>query len=94
MTMDVRFLGAGYGYPTPAGEEATRLARDYAGIVLDPTYTAKAFAGALWQVRARRAEHVLYWHTLSGAPMAPLLADAPGEGELPPRLRALALPPT
>jgi D-cysteine desulfhydrase len=92
MTMDARFLGAGYGYATAAGDEATRLAREHAGIVLDPTYTAKAFAGALWQVRARRAEHVLYWHTLSSAPMTPLLEGAPREEEMGAPLRALLLP--
>jgi D-cysteine desulfhydrase len=91
MTMDARFLGAGYGHPTAEGEEATRLAREHAGIGLDPTYTAKAFAGALWQVRARRAEHVLYWHTLSSAPMAPLLEGAPAEEQIDARLRALLL---
>jgi 1-aminocyclopropane-1-carboxylate deaminase/D-cysteine desulfhydrase-like pyridoxal-dependent ACC family enzyme len=92
MTMDARFLGAGYGHATGAGDEATRLAREHAGIGLDPTYTAKAFAGALWQVRARRAEHVLYWHTLSSAPMAPLLEGAPREEDLDAPLRALLLP--
>ena len=72
----------GYGYPTAEGEEATRVAREHAGLTLDPTYTAKAFACALWHVRARRGEHVLYWHTLSSAPMAPLLAGAPEEDEI------------
>jgi 1-aminocyclopropane-1-carboxylate deaminase/D-cysteine desulfhydrase-like pyridoxal-dependent ACC family enzyme len=92
MTTDARFLGAGYGHPTVAGQEATRLALEHAGIALDPTYTAKAFAGALWQVRARRAEHVLYWHTLSSAPMKPLLEGAPAEEEMGAPLRALLLP--
>ena len=39
-----------------AGDEATVAARDGAGLTLDPTYTAKAFASALWHVRARRGE--------------------------------------
>jgi 1-aminocyclopropane-1-carboxylate deaminase/D-cysteine desulfhydrase-like pyridoxal-dependent ACC family enzyme len=89
---DARFLGAGYGSPTPEGEEATALARIHGGLELDPTYTAKAFAGALWFVRARRAATVLYWHTLSSAPMAPLLAAAPDEGHIPSALIALAVP--
>lgn len=92
MSMDVRFLGEGYGYPTAAGEEATAVARTHAGITLDPTYTAKTFAAALWYLRARRAERVLYWHTLSSAPMAPLLEGAPDESEIDVKLRALALP--
>jgi D-cysteine desulfhydrase len=76
LIVDERFLGSGYGYPTDEGEAASRDAAS-AGLALDPTYTAKAFACALWYVRARRAERVLYWHTLSSAPMSPLLAGAP-----------------
>jgi 1-aminocyclopropane-1-carboxylate deaminase/D-cysteine desulfhydrase-like pyridoxal-dependent ACC family enzyme len=89
LSMDVRFLGRGYAFSTLEGDDATRDARERAGLVLDPTYTAKAFACALWHVRARRARHVLYWHTLSSAPMAPLLDGAPEEGAMDPRLRAL-----
>jgi 1-aminocyclopropane-1-carboxylate deaminase/D-cysteine desulfhydrase-like pyridoxal-dependent ACC family enzyme len=89
VVIDRRFLGAGYAYPTPEGEEATSIAADLAGLPLDPTYTAKTFACALWFVRARRATHVLYWHTLSSAPMTPLLEGAPPEEEIPRSLRAL-----
>lgn len=89
LTVDVRFLGAGYGHATPEGADATRDALEHTGLALDPTYTAKAFACALWHVRARRAARVLYWHTLNSAPMAPLLTDAPTEEALDPRLRAL-----
>jgi 1-aminocyclopropane-1-carboxylate deaminase/D-cysteine desulfhydrase-like pyridoxal-dependent ACC family enzyme len=92
LAVDGRFLGAGYACPIDAGAEATALAREHAGIELDSTYTAKAFASALWHVRARRAERVLYWHTLSSAPMEPLLEGAPPEGSLHPSLRALLLP--
>jgi len=87
--MDRRFLGAGYGHRTPLGDEATVVARAAAGLVLDPTYTAKAFAAALWQVRARAAPVVLYWHTLSSASMAPLLAGAPLEVDIDAPLRKL-----
>jgi len=91
LAVDPRFLGKGYGYATPEGDEATRVARG-AGLVLDPTYTAKAFASALWRVRARSERTILYWHTLSSAPMGPLLEGAPGEAMLSPRLRSLLLP--
>lgn len=90
LSTDSRFLGRGYGWAVAAGDEATRLANDAAGIVLDPTYTAKAFASALWHVRARRGRHIVYWHTLSSAPMAPLLEGAPSEESLVPSLRELA----
>jgi hypothetical protein len=89
--VDARFLGRGYGHPTPEGSAATEVARD-AGLTLDPTYTAKAFAGALWHLRARRARTILYWHTLSSAPMGPLLSGAPSELVLSEGLRNLLLP--
>ena len=62
---------------------------------LDGTYTAKAFAAAVELAAARRQasvgsgrEIILYWHTLSSAPMGPLL---PGkeERDLAPRLLRL-----
>jgi D-cysteine desulfhydrase len=89
LSTDVRYLGRGYGWAIAAGDEATRLAEDAAGLVLDPTYTAKAFASALWHVRARRGRHIVYWHTLSCAPMSPLLEGAPSEESLATSLREL-----
>jgi 1-aminocyclopropane-1-carboxylate deaminase/D-cysteine desulfhydrase-like pyridoxal-dependent ACC family enzyme len=86
--MDTRFLGRGYGEPAPEGSEAMRVAGGI-GLNLDPTYTAKSFASALWYVRARAARVVLYWHTLSSAPMDPLLHGAPDLDHLNPGLRAL-----
>jgi 1-aminocyclopropane-1-carboxylate deaminase/D-cysteine desulfhydrase-like pyridoxal-dependent ACC family enzyme len=38
-------LGGGYGEPTAAGRDAIRLLARTEGMLLDPTYTAKAFAG-------------------------------------------------
>lgn len=45
-TVEVRddFVGGGYGAPTPEGEEAIRTFGRFAGVVLDPVYTAKAGA--------------------------------------------------
>ncbi|MBX3189425.1 MAG: pyridoxal-phosphate dependent enzyme [Labilithrix sp.] len=74
------WIGRGYGYTTPEGDEATARAQTF-GLTLDPTYTAKAFACAL----ARTEETVLYWHTLSTASLDAL---DPG-GDLPPRLARL-----
>jgi len=89
IAVDDRFVGNGYGWPVLVADEATREAREAAGLVLDPTYTAKAFAAALWQARARRATCVLYWHTLSSAPMHRLLKGSPEESALAPALRRL-----
>jgi len=40
-------IGPGYAVPTEAGREALRLAARLEGLVLDPTYTAKALAGLI-----------------------------------------------
>ena len=69
-------LGAGYGEPTEAGRQALSLAAAH-DLKLDLTYTAKCFAGALDVVASKRFTNILYWHTLSSAPMGPLLEGAP-----------------
>jgi 1-aminocyclopropane-1-carboxylate deaminase/D-cysteine desulfhydrase-like pyridoxal-dependent ACC family enzyme len=89
------FLGKGYGHATRAGEEATaaaaalpatgpaRVAAAAGGLALDATYTAKAFACALDRVRDGSDRTVLYWHTLSSAPLDPRgVARAPLEARL------------
>jgi hypothetical protein len=62
-------------------------------LVLEPTYTAKAFAAALDRVAHGGYKRILFWHTFSGAPLAPLLEQAPAEGDLPGDLRALFTEP-
>ena len=87
--IDTRFLGDGYGHATRDGDAATQDAKIGATLTLDATYTAKAFAAALWHVRARRSPRVLYLHTLSSAPMEPLLEGAAAIDAMDPALRAL-----
>jgi D-cysteine desulfhydrase len=60
-------LGRGYGWPTPAGDRAQRLAAEH-GLTLDPTYGAKAFA-ALMQPASGDVQRVVFWHTFA-APAA------------------------
>jgi len=91
LEVERRYLGDGYGRSTSASDRATREAARV-GLTLDDTYTAKAFAAALDQVALGRERHVLFWNTLSSAPLAPLLIDAPGEHELASEIRALAHP--
>ena len=88
-TVERRYLGQGYGFPTSASEHATSEAQR-CGLSLDHTYTGKAFAAALDRVQLGSERHVLFWHTLSSADLAPLLLDAPREHELPSALRRLA----
>ncbi len=84
-----QWIGRGYGHATPEGIAATADAQR-ASITLDATYTAKAFAAALAHVRSGEEKNVLFWHTLSTAPLAPLLASAGAEIEpIPHRLERL-----
>jgi L-cysteate sulfo-lyase len=56
-------LGDGYGVPTPAMKEALRLMASAEGILLDPVYSGKAFAGLVQDLRSgavRDGEHVLF----------------------------------
>ncbi len=60
------FIGEGYGVPTAASEEATSLLARSEGIVLDPSYTAKAMAALIAWHRAGRFKEedtVFFWHT-------------------------------
>lgn len=84
------YLGDGYGHSTPAGEQAMRRAGQ-AGLTLDPTYTAKAFAAVLDRVALGRERNVLFWHTLSSAPLEPLSRGAPEFSELPADLQRLSI---
>jgi D-cysteine desulfhydrase len=83
--VDRRWVGRGYGFSTPEGA-AAMAAAGATGITLDATYTAKAFACAMSLAREGQSKTVLFWHTLSTAPVDPLLE---GVGELPPALARL-----
>jgi 1-aminocyclopropane-1-carboxylate deaminase/D-cysteine desulfhydrase-like pyridoxal-dependent ACC family enzyme len=59
-------VGEGYGIPTAASVEATERFGRLAGIVLDPTYTAKAAAGMMAWIRERGVgaeERIVFLHT-------------------------------
>jgi 1-aminocyclopropane-1-carboxylate deaminase/D-cysteine desulfhydrase-like pyridoxal-dependent ACC family enzyme len=58
------WIGEGYSVPSEEGQAASRLLARTEGIILDPVYTSKAFAGLL--ALAERGElsgRVLFWHT-------------------------------
>ena len=64
------FVGPGYARPTEAMREALSLAARFEGLVLDPVYTGKAFAGLLALARSGRYgkdQSLLFVHT-GGAP--------------------------
>jgi L-cysteate sulfo-lyase len=60
------YLGAGYGVMGALERNAIRLAAEMEGLLLDPVYTGRAFAGMIDLIRKseiRRGESVLFWHT-------------------------------
>jgi 1-aminocyclopropane-1-carboxylate deaminase/D-cysteine desulfhydrase-like pyridoxal-dependent ACC family enzyme len=63
---DDRFIGDGYGIPSPASREAQSLLAATEALLVDDTYTAKALAGLVGWIREGRFrpdETVLFWHT-------------------------------
>ncbi len=73
-------IGPGFGLASPVAHEAAQLALRTEGVVLDPTYTAKAFAVLLDRC-GRGLQHdgtTVFWHTggIAGA-MAALASSDP-----------------
>jgi 1-aminocyclopropane-1-carboxylate deaminase/D-cysteine desulfhydrase-like pyridoxal-dependent ACC family enzyme len=63
VVLDDDQLGAGYGRPTAAADEAARLLARTEGILVDPIYTAKALAGLIARARdGRLSGPVVFWH--------------------------------
>ena len=59
-------VGPGYGQPTEAMVEAILLLAQLEGILLDPVYSGKGFAGLLAMVRSgafKKGERVVFLHT-------------------------------
>ena len=60
------FVGSGYAKPTDSMREALSLAARFEGLVLDPVYTGKAFAGLIALARSGRFNNdqsLLFVHT-------------------------------
>jgi D-cysteine desulfhydrase len=55
--------GPGVHIPSPAGERAAALALRVEGLLLDPTYTAKAFAVVLDLIDEGVDGPIVFWHT-------------------------------
>ena len=64
--IDSRFNAGAYGLVDAGTIEAMKLAGSMESIVLDPVYTAKAFAGMLHKLRVKEIKegsHMLFVHT-------------------------------
>ena len=83
-------FGEDYGVATDEGRAAMALVGGHDDLTLEPTYTAKAFAGLVARAEDFRARgaRVLYWHTLSSADLGELVAGATPEVDLPKAYRA------
>ncbi|MSP63662.1 MAG: pyridoxal-phosphate dependent enzyme [Myxococcales bacterium] len=90
LAVDHRFYGGGYGVASDEAQQAVAAAAR-AGLMLEPTYTGKAFAALCADARDGLLDgrRVLFWNTFSSVDPAALLAQSPGPEALPPRLRRL-----
>ncbi len=64
--IEATYVGARYGAPSPAGQAALQRLARAEGILLDPIYTAKAFAGLLGEMaqgRLGQNDPVIFLHT-------------------------------
>lgn len=64
--VDDRWVGEGYGVPTESMIDAMRLLAETEGILLDPVYSGKGFAGLLGAVADERfdeTDNVVFVHT-------------------------------
>lgn len=63
-------FGQGYGEATDAGQEAAHRLQASTGVVLEQTYTAKAFAGLIeWAQGQGAGKGLLFWNTYNGRPI-------------------------
>ena len=60
------YVGDGYGLPTDSMVEAVKMLASFEGILLDPVYSGKGFAGLIDLVRKghfKKGENVVFLHT-------------------------------
>ena len=60
------YVGDGYGLPTDSMVEAVKMLASFEGILLDPVYSGKGFAGLIDLVRQghfKKGENVVFLHT-------------------------------
>lgn len=83
------WYGGGYGFPYEAADAAMKAFSQSVAVPLDPTYTAKCVAAVLADQQYQGPQqNVMYWHTLSSAPLSPLMVpDA--QQRLPASLQAV-----
>ncbi len=74
------YVGKKYGTPSAEGQAALKHLARLEGILLDPVYTAKAFAGMLGEIRKGRLgknDPVIFLHTGGAPALFAFLEDTP-----------------
>ena len=62
--IDESFVGPGYGKPSAATRESTRLLAELNGVLLDHTYTAKAMARLISDLKKDEVQTpIVFWHS-------------------------------
>jgi L-cysteate sulfo-lyase len=77
------YVGDGYGLPTDSMVEAVKMLASYEGILLDPVYSGKGFAGLIDLIRKghfKQGENVVFLHTGGSVSLFayPKFFDLPG----------------
>ncbi len=77
------YVGPGYGLPTETMVEAVKMLACYEGILLDPVYSGKGFAGLIDLVRKghfKQGDNVVFLHTGGSVSLFayPKIFDLPG----------------
>ncbi len=77
------YVGEGYGLPTDSMVEAVKMLASFEGILLDPVYAGKGFAGLIDLVRKghfKKGENVVFLHTGGSVSLFayPKIFDLPG----------------
>ncbi len=85
------YLGKGYGWPTPEGEEAVRMSRDTEGLQLEGTYSGKTMAAFLERARALSSDGrpLLFLNTFNSVDLSPYVPASIDPSDYPQALRPL-----
>lgn len=67
--IDAEQLGRGYGWPTEGGEKAVQFMKDNERILLETTYTGKAFAAFMDHAPSEKRVPILFWNTFNSKPV-------------------------
>lgn len=77
------FFAGGYAHSDVATDEAIDLASGQVGLTLESTYTGKAMAALLHDLRNDESGHVLFWNTYHSAPLPASVEPPADTGALP-----------